>query len=298
LLRLPTYWHRIGFENREDAGAWEEIERVNTSSIGLVTSSLELWADLASQKRWRERFLTEAMCCNLEADEEILFLPLLEQLIERGYRRLQKQIPFESPDYEKTDLKYREADAALLNLIYPCKLKRLGIEQKRSILGVVDRLVREMGIIRYEGDAYQSGNYWLQPASDSETDSRTDDHSGEAAFNARADRLIPGTEAQWFFDSWVSQCYGLLYQQTGDPADYQRQIAHFNRALCQITGNYEMGADGKRVSDFSLPESYNTLKEGPSTRLAPSPITPLNWSKACLLLALQALRTSIQIQSH
>lgn len=299
LLRLPTYWHRIGFENQEDAGAWEEIERINTSSIALVTSSLELWSDLLRQPTWKERFLMEAMCCNIEADDEVFFTDELPLLIERGYARLHSQIPFESPSYGKQSVKYREADAALLNLIYPCKLSRISIEEKRTVLAVVDRLVREMGVIRYQGDAYQSGNYWVQPSeSESGTDSRTDDHSSEDAFSSRADRLIPGTEAQWFFDSWISQCYGILYLQTGEEQDYHRQVAHFNRALCQITGTYETGADGKRVSDFSLPESYNTLVDGTSRRYAPSPITPLNWAKACMTLALRALRSSVQIKNH
>ncbi len=299
LLRLPTYWHRVEYYSQEDAGAWEEIERVNSSSVGLVTSSLELWADLVRQPVWRERFLMEAMCANLEADDEVLFGSELAGLIDRGYERLQMQLPFESPAYAPEGLKYRKADAALLNLIYPCKLGRLTLEQKRAVLREVSVLVREMGVIRYEGDAYQSGNYWKQSSeATTSIDARTDDHSGEGAFSSRAQNLIPGTEAQWFFDSWISQCYGILYLQTGEPSDLERQVAHFNRALCQITGNGEVGADGKRVQDFSLPESYNLLVEGEAREFAPSPITPLNWSKACLALAIKALRLSIQAKNN
>jgi hypothetical protein len=46
LLRFPAYFGRIRFASFEDAGAWEELERRNTSSIGLVTRAMELWRGL------------------------------------------------------------------------------------------------------------------------------------------------------------------------------------------------------------------------------------------------------------
>ena len=297
LLRLPTYWDALKFESQEDAGAWEEIERVNTSSIALVTSSLEIWQTVFQVPYWREVFQVEADQAELKTDKEVLFNGKLESLIERGYSRIRKQVPFESPDYPKSDVKYREADAALLNLVFPCQLRKLAIEDKRAVLATVEQLVRERGVLRYFQDAYQSGNFWLA-GSTGETDSRTDDHSTQDAFSERASRLIPDTEAEWFFDSWMSQCYGILYRTSGDEKDYHRQVAHFNRALCQITGAGDVGADGNPVPELSLPESYNTLVEKNGDRYyAPSPITPLNWAKACMRLALEALKASLRLKS-
>jgi hypothetical protein len=298
LLRLPTYWDRLAFENMEDAGAWEEIERINTSSVALVTSQLEVWEKLSHRGEWPELLLREASRLHLVPEKETLLNGKLPALIARGYDRLQKQIPYESPDYPETSPKCRLADAALLNLIFPCQLAGISANQKRQVLATVEELVGEMGVLRYRGDAYQSGNYWLRSQSDSEADSRTDDHSGADAFAARASRLIPDTEAQWFFDSWVSQCYGILYQQNGDEADYARQVIHFNRALCQLTGPDDIAADGNSVPEFSLPESYNTLVQNGKRAFAPSPITPLNWSKACLVLALEGLKSSLRFKTN
>lgn len=289
LLSLPKYWDAIGYESHEDAGAWEEIERINTSSVGLVLRSLEIWDDVSTR-------IVEIPWLGDQTAQS--FQSLLSTLIDRGYDRLNKQIPFESPCYPKESPKYREADAALLCLLYPDGLKRLTVENKRALLSTVSRLVRERGVIRYERDAYQSGNYWLNDSSGSELDSRTDDHSTEGAFASREAKLIPGTEAEWFFDSWVSLAYGNLYQECGEEEDLTLQVAHFNRALCQLTGENAIGADGNVVEDFSLPESYNTIIQNGDRVYAPSPITPLNWSKACLALALRSLRTSLQLKTQ
>ncbi|MBY0371215.1 hypothetical protein K2X33_11050 [bacterium] len=279
LLGLPAYWQALRFWQYEDAGAWEEIERVNTSSIALVVRSLEVWQKLLGQSGW----LGVSGAGEASA--------LLPELIAHGYARIQKQTPFESPDYP-AGAKYREADAALLNLIFPGKLDKQSWDDRRRVLQTVERLVREVGTIRYEGDSYQCAGFWRGEMAP-ETDSRTDDTSSEAAFAERGTRLKAGTEAQWFFDSWISQAYGILFHATADKEDYKRQVHFFNRALCQLTGPGEKGADGKPVPEGALPESYNTVLEGEKRSFAPSPITPLNWSKACLALALRQLRQSL-----
>ena len=68
-----------------------------------------------------------------------------------------------------------------------------------------------------------------------------------------------------------------------------------NRAIAQLTGgtkeNPMLGADGLPVQANAFPESYNTLVDLKSgeEHFVPSPITPLNWAKATLRLALHAL---------
>ncbi|MDR1979601.1 MAG: hypothetical protein LBQ42_12780 [Synergistaceae bacterium] len=45
------------------------------------------------------------------------------------------------------------------------------------------------------------------------------------------------------------------------------------------------------VPDFALPESYNFIAFGGELWTAPSPIIPLNWSKASMTLMLKEYET-------
>ncbi len=46
LSLYPLFLERIRFWDYEDAGAWEELPRKNTSSIGLATRSLQVWREI------------------------------------------------------------------------------------------------------------------------------------------------------------------------------------------------------------------------------------------------------------
>ena len=274
---LPKYFQAIQFYQMEDAGSWEELERVNTSSIALVVSSLERLDEV--QKTMP-----------LQVD-----LPQIKTLIAKGYERIRKQIQMggESPDYPKNDPHYRTGDAALLNLIYPAQLAGLTKDDYINVLKAIDPLVGEMGIKRYIGDSYQSGNFWKNKGT-------TDDSSSAECFSNRGKKFIEGSEAQWFFDSWYSLAMGCLYKKFNDPQFQTKQIQFLNRALKQITHGTKsdpvLGADGVPVLSHALPESYNTLvdlKTGVRT-FAPSPITPLNWAKASMRLALDAAHSVIK----
>ena len=90
--------------------------------------------------------------------------------------------------------------------------------------------------------------------------------------------------------------YGKLFARFKDARYHELEIRYLNRALSQVTGGTPaeppLAADGRPVRPLALPESYNTIADLRAGKryFAPSPITPLNWSKACLRLALQALR--------
>ncbi|MBS1960614.1 MAG: hypothetical protein JST04_00250 [Bdellovibrionales bacterium] len=268
--RFAKYFAAVKFEQMSDAGSWEEIERVNSSSIGLVISGLERLVAV------REKF------------PDVKIAPL-NAMIERGYKKLFKQLEAggESPGYAPEDSHYRTSDAALLNLIFPAKLSQFRIAHFRAILKAVAPLVGEVGVKRYIGDSYQSGNFWFGMG-------RTDDTSSEQSFTDRGSKFIAGSEAQWFFDSWLAVALGVLAKRY-PKATFGEDIAkHLNRALAQVTGNPSgeavLGADGRPVPTKSLPESYNTVVDTKSGDrvYAPSPITPLNWAKAALRLALSA----------
>ncbi len=292
LLTLPLYFQRVSFYTMADAGAWEEIERLNTSSVALVTASLEQLVVCLENNDFRRKMeLAAKEFCLKQSLDFILSLDLFD-LIQKGYETILKQLPQgESPSYLKTDLRYREADAALLNLIYPCKLKKLNYSDRVRILQHIYPLVGEVGIKRYLGDAYQAEGYWL--GAESNIAEKTRDFSSEKDFFDRSRSFKKGKEAQWFFDSWFSFCLGEVYRESGDENYYDEQIYFFNRALGQITGGTledpVKGADGLPVPSFELPESYNVTANG----FAPSPITPLNWAKASLRIAIDGMEKSI-----
>jgi hypothetical protein len=224
----------------------------------------------------------------------------ISTLIEKGNEVLHRQLRMggESPDYPVDDARYRQADAALLSLIYPCRPKGLDLAEELHILQIVGSLIGDFGIRRYLHDTYQSANFWwhdIKPDADPESHAKR-----EAEF-------VRGTEAEWFFDSWYATCCLVVAKEmeaggmrTGLPAGASvspemlrnAAVRHLNRALGQITGDGMVSADGKPVGPDLLPESYNRIvarhDDGKVlTWAVPSPIAPLNWAKASLTLCLQ-----------
>ncbi len=287
LARLPTYFKAVKYFEMEDAGSWEEIERTNSSSMGLVISGLERLQILAKDKAPETQAFYKALKKRgLLSEKEI------DKLVDQGYERLFKQLDAggESPLYAVDSPRYRKSDAALLNLIYPARLSRLTSDRQEQVLKLVRPLVGEVGIKRYIGDSYQSGNFWF-PEEKQTLAEKTDDSSSASKFAARGKQFLEGTEAQWFFDSWMSIALGSVYETT-KKSEYRRsQIEFLNRALGQLTGESRLGADGRPVPGLALPESYNTVVDKGDRFFAPSPITPLNWAKATLRLALKTAAT-------
>lgn len=291
-LRLyPLFLERIDFTRYEDAGAWEELPRRNTSSIGLATRSLEVWSGLR-QGDFVARALRRA-----HRDERAAWEPgRLDAQVAAGLARVRRQLTLggESPDYDPVDPHYRRADAALLALVAPSPLAGLTESELRHAVGIVTGLVRPFGVLRYENDSYQGGNFWIRPAATAT--GPTGDTSSLEAFLARLRQLEPATEAQWFFDSWLALAYLHLAQITRDPrlaqADRNEARVHVRRALGQLTGADALAADGKPVRALEPPESVNTVVDGAARHALPSPITPLNWARATLSMALARLARS------
>lgn len=85
-----------------------------------MTSGLERLSNLLSKKDsvFVSDLLREAKVNELD---ETLSTTRLNHLIDKGYERITLQLDLggESPGYLEKDKHYREADAALLNVIYP-----------------------------------------------------------------------------------------------------------------------------------------------------------------------------------
>lgn len=278
LKLFPQYFLRIKYHQFAGAGAWEEIDKINTSSISMVVKAFENWSDQKNKFGVLGWGNTE-----------------VERIINFGYLTINKQLRLggESPQGSPYNPSFRQADAALFNLFLPMPLKRLTDDQKMHALSIIEKLIRPYGVIRYENDSYQAGNYWIKDKASSEPE-LTGDASSNDLFLARFKSLIPNSEAQWFFDSKISMIYSGLYLESKSPkfkklAKY-KAIYHFKRALGQITGSMTnsriLAADGKKVRDFQVPESINTVQFNNEKYYVPSPITPLNWAKASLTMSL------------
>lgn len=284
---LIAYLYAADYHEMEDSGAWEEIARRNTSSIGLVASAVaNLYSLIESPggKSFAEAFTKAAESFGSPSAARP---STLVEMMFNGYDtiRVQLEMGGESPDYDDDDEHYRTADAALLGLIYPAGLERLSAENKLNILDIVYTLAGDYGIARYRNDDYQFGNYWFLSIKPD---------TGEDTHEQRRRQFIPGTEAEWFFDSWFALSSLHLYEDTAEPEFIAIATRHLNRALGQLTGDNALLADGQPAPAFAFPESYNFLVKDGEMFAAPSPICPLNWAKASLTLALKAYKRILE----
>lgn len=288
LVYLVGYLDKANFYKMEDSGAWEEDARLNTSSVALVTSALEAMQSMIDKPTAVEKPFVEALQARAKELklEHFITTENLKRLVDLGYQRIDKQLTLggESPDYPKTSSQYRQADAALLNLIYPARLHRLTIKQKEQVLDIVAPLMGDIGIRRYFNDNYQSANFWFHNI-------KTDTDSASHA--ERKKQFIPGTEAQWFFDSWYAKAALMVYKENKNPHYKALAFRSMNHALAQITGPNMIGANAKPVAAMALPESYNFIADKGELWEAPSPITPLNWAKASMTLMLEEFKADL-----
>lgn len=269
------YLNAIKFWDFPDAGAWEEISKVNTSSVAMVVRALETWEELLRLVKWS---------------------PIsVQKLIKNGYVRIRKNLNAggESPDHDEFSPSYHREDSALFNLFLPHPLKKLNDSEKLLGLTILEKLIRPYGVIRYPLDSYQAGNYWVKDKTVEGLPELTGDSSSSSSFKARFKQFIPSTEAQWFFDSKLA----MIYLQFAHKDKKYLRLAklHFKRAVGQITpeNGVVLAADGKPVMNLGFPESINILVKDGKQTFVPSPITPLNWAKASFSMALQRLKRHI-----
>ncbi len=312
LALYPLFLEKIRFNEYEDAGAWEELPRKNTSSIGLATRSLQVWKDVmyntAPDKMTGDALLKQKLKTLIDGQDTAAAAAWsqdsLEKLSGRGLATVKRQLALggESPDYSSSDIHFRLADAALLTLIQPAPLEGLSENEMRKIVLIVETLKRPAGILRYHNDSYQGGNYWIaEPAaSGGDNPALTGDTSSKAAFLWRLSQLIPHTEAQWFFDSLMAMARIHLGRITKDPEqrkiDMHLAAIHIKRALGQLTGG-GITADGNPVGLWLAPESINTVVINGREHYLSSPVVPLNWAKAAMAMALREYEQAVEQQT-
>lgn len=151
IRKLVLYLGKIEYWHNPDSGMWEQEQAVHASSVGACLAGLEKIGSLIRINR---------------------------ELIDEGRKALDALLPYETED--------RGVDLALLSLIYPYKI--VSDEQKALILRNVEtHLVRDKGLIRFEGDLYY--------------------HNGH--------------EAEWTFGfSWLA----VIYKESGDRSKYTKYL--------------------------------------------------------------------------
>ena len=120
LQKMVNYLASIRYWMDADNGMWEEWREVRSSSVGACVAAL---IGLSEQS--------------------LAIVP--DWLIQKGMNTLDNHFPLESGD--------RPYDLAQMSLVYPFRLYE-GEEAQTIIDNIEKYLVRERGVIRYQGDSY------------------------------------------------------------------------------------------------------------------------------------------------
>lgn len=268
LRTFVAFFESITFWSDEDCGHWEESPKIESSSIGTVLAGLNNY-----------RRLLDCFDMDGRSDEK----QRVQWLCDTAQLHLNAMLPAECLQIGKR----REFDAALLFLIFP-----LGVVAGKAADKIVERvethLKGDFGIRRYPGDRFWGPDYdAIVPPNRWTVD--TSRHPGT---RQRLVAVTPGVdEAQWcIFDPLLSVIYGLQYRsgQSDRQLSLEKQIHYFNRALGQITG-----PDAGEAA-YRCPELYYQ-KNG---RYVHNAATPLLWTQANLMLALEILDENILLTIH
>lgn len=213
----------------QDNGMWEENEELHASSIG-------------------------ASLAGLRALKQVGF-DVPQDAIARGEAALAALLPRESPG--------KETDLALLSLCWPYNV--VTPEQRHLILQQVEeRLLRERGVIRYEGDSYYS-KLSMKHGRD------------------RPRAFYHGDEAEWTFGlPWLSLIYRHMAAASHPNGDPTSKSAAASRLWSARADHFLERTAAVQNEDGSLPELYFAGSE------EFNPNTPLGWSVAMYIMALEA----------
>ncbi|XJZ28062.1 glycoside hydrolase family 15 protein [Bacillota bacterium Lsc_1132] len=182
IQKLVWYLNCVQYWEDPDNGMWEEWREVHSSSVG-------------------------ACVAGLQAVREIVFVP--RELILNGYKTLAALFPRESGD--------RPVDLAQMSLIFPYRIL-IGHDAQIVLQQIETHLLRERGVIRYQGDSYYST-----------IESGGRHHPLHHYF---------GTEAEWTFGyPWLALC--------------NLELRNFSKAR-----RYLEQTEKLMLEDGSLPELY------------------------------------------
>jgi hypothetical protein len=219
-----------------------------------------------------------------------------------------QELPFESPCYPKRDLRYREGDGALAQLLmldYPRFLAERAKEGdawanrlEQRILGEIVKLVdrKSGGIYRYTDDSYQRSGFFRNETVQA-LNSLCGGPSGDASSQIAArDKIIPrGRKAAWTHFVWqLASWAGERCIESGSQRHRKLHERFFRAGIGLVTGAKEVscdvGPDGLariiKLPRLRMPECYIAERTAAGREiLFPSPHTPLNWAVGEMLNA-------------
>jgi len=195
LQKLVYYLESIQYWQDPDNGIWEEQSEIHLSSVGACISGLK-------------------------AVSSVVKVP--DQLILNGMRTATDLFPCESSD--------KRVDLALLSLVYPYDL--FGPMGDLIITNVEKHLLRDRGVIRYEGDSYYS---------------LLENNHGR---NLQKHHYF-GTEAEWSFGlPWLALCH--------------LQMGRYEKAREYIKRTEQIMLEGSLLPELFM---ANTNKPNPNSPL-------------------------------
>jgi GH15 family glucan-1,4-alpha-glucosidase len=267
---IVCYFDAISYWEDEDSGHWEEDQKIEASSIGVVIAALTELKMLLQEKS-----LTDEIKCN----NKTINIAFLEQLIKKGKTAIEQILP---ADCIQETPKNRLYDSALLFLIYPLQIIE-GKMANKILDNVINNLQGDYGIRRYLKDSF-----WCRDYKDVPEEIRTTlSTEREQWFKDNNRELQLGEEAQWcIFDPIISAIFGLKFQETKEPQYLEQQTHYLNRSLGQITSSESP------LGGFKCPELYY-LEKGV---YVPGDATPLLWTQANLKVALKMMEKSLSLQ--
>lgn len=295
LDKTVTYLEKIYYWRDADDGHWEEKRNIHFSSVGTAFAGLQTVQRLFNRLNYRSTTAIDPLLSQGQATMFSLFARDVTQVKDAMELNRLEKAPIarddndvlENPrDYlENFNPDQRRRDAALLFLVEPLHVFR-GVLAQATVKAIEKDLMRDRGIARYPGDTYWSPRFKdIMPIEE-----RTTAAEGRAEMRDRiaAGIAYSGKEAQWtLFDPLLSVYWGKQYIENKDLEARAKQLHHLNRSLAQLT-----------IKDGSLrmPEAYYYDYEGPdktgkNVRI-PNDHTPLLWSQANLLLALNVFEKS------
>jgi hypothetical protein len=169
----------LGFPLTENCGSWEEVAAHRTSVMAVETALLHKMQRLTTERN-DLAFLQEGYETAYDQVADVVtssFPQALEQMVQAGLSEIGRRLPYESPDYDTDDVKYREADATLVYLLrydipklladraisiacaggQPLDRGAIEAEILQQLFSLMDPVTN--GIRRYQGDAYLRVNF-------------------------------------------------------------------------------------------------------------------------------------------
>jgi hypothetical protein len=247
----------VGFPAYENSGSWEEVAANRTSVMAVETALLHKIETLTKNNQ------------ELSFLRGDLSLKDISSMRDDGLRELGRRLPFESPDYPKNSIKYREADAALvyvlmygipklladaqvptgphLNVMSEPAIEALVLEQLSTLIDSETK-----GMRRYSGDSYQRVNFHTNQMQavirNIKQTVQQEAGDGEIDLDKKQflrDKLMPaGKEAAWThplgqLSAWAAK-RSIVAFKAGLPADAKRyrtiSTQFLNYMLSTVTG--------------------------------------------------------------